>query len=204
MNDMEGLIDKMDRELGSNAPATQEERIDQIRERLSLELKLLHSGKSDLLDKPHWWLAFDAFEHLIFLLRHGEANLDMQRMVAEFLGQQIGRGNEKTVYGVLGLPPPNGRPKNSLNEIRAVAEYETRINEGLSEAEAERAAWETLYPSKEYDLLAARPVTSESGAFTNEAERLMFSSVRPLLRRVKVLGTKRPGRPIGRKSETKP
>ncbi|MDO9468814.1 MAG: hypothetical protein Q7J36_16060 [Thiobacillus sp.] len=204
MNDMEGLIDKMDRELGSNSPATQEEKIDHIRERLSLELKLLHNGKSDLLDKPHWWLALDAFEHLVFLLRHGEANLDTQRMVAEFLGQQVGRGNETIVYGVLGLPPPKGRPRNSLNELRAVAAYETRINEGLSEADAERAAWETLYPSKEYDLLAARHVTSETGAFNNEAERLMFSTVRPLLRRVKVLETKRAGRPSGRKSETKP
>lgn len=204
MNDTDGLIDNMDRELGSNEPATQEERIDQIRGRLSLELKLLHNGKSDLLDRPHWWLALDAFEHLVFLLRHGEATLDVQRMVAKFLGQQVGTGNEKTVYAVLGLPPPNGRPKNSLNELRAVAAYETRINEGLSEAEAERAAWETLYPSKDYDLLAARPVTSESGAFDNEAERLMFSSVRPLLRRVKVLGARRAGRPRGRKSETKP
>lgn len=204
MNDMDGPIDKMDRELGSNAPATQEERIDQIRKRLSLELKLLHNSKSEYLDRPHWWLALDAFDHLVFLLKHGEATLDIQRMVAIFLEQQLGKGDEKQVYSVLGLPPPKGRPKNSLNELRAVVEYETRIKEGFSEAEAERAAWETLYPSKEYDLLAARPVTSECGTFNNEAERLMFSSVRPLLRRAKVLDVKQAGRPKGTKSKTKP
>lgn len=120
MNDMEGLIEKMDLELGSNAPATQEERIDQIRERLRLELKLLRSGKSDLLDRPVWWLALDAFEHLTFLLRHGEADLDQQRMVAEFLRRSVGEGSEKIMYGVLGLPAQNHRPDESLNRSRAV------------------------------------------------------------------------------------
>lgn len=205
MNDTDGLIDKIDRELGSNAPATQEENIAYIRERLDLELKLLRGGKSHFLDRPEWWLVLDAFEHLIFLLRQGEATSDIQRMAANFLEQQVSEGEGRSAYAILGLHAPNGRPKkSSLNELRAVVEYEERLNEGASQADAERAAWETLYPLEEYDLLAVRAVDSEDKNFKNEAERRMVNMVRPLLRRAGVMKRQPAGRPRGSKSKSKP
>lgn len=191
-------------ELGSNAPGTLEDKIVHVRERFDLEMKLLRSGKSHILDRPDWWLVFDALEHLAFLLRHGEATLDLQKILADSFEQVVRENQGKAAYAILGLPAPNGRPNISLNKSRAIAEYEMRINEAAGQSDAERAAWETLYPLKEYDLLAARAVDSEDKSFEHEAERLMVNVVGPLLRKSSVMKSRPVGRPKGSKSKSKP
>ena len=166
----------------------------------------LKNNMAWMVDRTPDDLALDTISELAKLLRTGKPCRETLDLLAKFLEDELQNSSESDkarkkatdlAFRVLGLSPGNGRPRKDMETQRAIAEFETYISKGLGQEAAERAAYDAYYATetrsykegakserRTYAKDSARLCTRTIGAKTvqsNEAERAMCSTIRPLL-----------------------
>lgn len=137
---------------GKDKPPTKEEMIEWSHQQFEHAINLLKDKNGHLIepdwadyrllqDKPDYWLAFDAIEHLAKMLRIGGATKDMQIMLADYLTKYVLDQDEKAARAILGMPKGGGRGTNKIQRIRAIDAYILMINEGKPDNLALKSAW---------------------------------------------------------------
>lgn len=171
----------------------------------------LLSGDSWRLDMEPAQLAFQALDELRWLLRHGETDPETLKLVADLVGELLDSSGEsaaqwnasaRIAFRMLGFRK-NGRPDKRHAESRALAEFEIQQQAGADVQACEQAAYDTYF-----GMLNRRPnafaedckrevtMTAEDGRKidSNVAERFLEKQLRPILRKERLLASKRPGR----------
>lgn len=183
--------------LESDQPPTEVERVEWLRERFEFERMTLLLGKAHILDRPDWWLAFDALEHLAALLKKGRATQEMQALLADYLTKYVLDQDVKTPFAILGLPQKDGRKTKELERIRAIDAYEVRIKAGESDEQALAAAWQAYLPDKDIAAESKRAAGEGSNAYSQS-----LKTIKRILHRARVRKPDPAGRP--KKSSKKP
>lgn len=111
---------------GCDSPSTQTDKAQWLQERFRFERQLLLSDNAHQLDRPDWWLAMDAVEHLAEILRNGAATPEIQTMLAAYLAELINSDDSKTALALLGCKNNGGRPDKKLEELRAIDAYQVQ------------------------------------------------------------------------------
>lgn len=173
-----------------DSPTTESEKTEWLKERFNLERRLLISGNAHQLDKPDWWMALDATEHLVEILQKGAATPEVQIMLSKFLKELVNSGDSKTALALLGLPSGGGRPKKKLEELRAIDAYQVLLEAGEPDEAALEAAWQVYFPNDDIQKAKARPL-GDSSAIQQQIEK----TIKPLLHKAGVRKFNKVGRP---------
>ena len=175
-------------------------------ERFDLFRAALISGKSWVFDRQSDCLAFDALDELSKLLRAGEPSRETLNILADFLqsiateaGQSTHawKANELLAYRVLGRKP-NGRNGKGFYLQRALAAFEALTQDGATQDEAERAAYDEYFEGegRTYagDSINKESLRRKGARYKTKAENEMVTVIRPLLVRAALLPKVGPGR----------
>jgi hypothetical protein len=135
-----------------------------------------HIGKAQELGLREEDLVYDALRPLIASLVSGHLTEGMRFLLADFLVAVIERRDPQLGAKVLGHEPPAraGAPRKDKEVLwwEAHSNYEHWIEQGHSDEEALRLAWETYYPDKAYDVESKRPAGVNTTAYEQQIEKI--------------------------------
>lgn len=209
--DEAGLTTALEESIGRNDAGDEAARHEALRERFVRTRTILTSGGAACLEQTEDDLALELIGPLIQLLRSGAADRLILDMLADFLSS-IKDSERAIVRRVLQLKTvPKGRSSNDLERIRAIEAFQLWTNEGHSEETAMMHAYnayhgyvwvrkhdkEVLVGRYEIDSKRSSSFSTSNGEVvqSNEAEKFIESTIRPLLRAAGLLAAKPRGRP---------
>lgn len=195
----------------SDAFPTDQDKSDAIQRRVHIWRKSLLKGEAFVHDRSDDTLALDSIAELGRALRLGKPSSETVTLLREFIESIACKSEESRnlwdeestlAHRVLGNQR-NGRPSNELAKAHAIVTFEIeRIEKGNSQTDAIRSAYDAymkaIRPSKcyEQDRQRKSSVTRNGDmAETNEADKFIETTIKPILRNAGLLPKLQPGRP---------
>ena len=207
----QALTTALEESIGRNDAGDEVTRHEALRERFVRAHAILASGGAACLEQTEDDLALELIGPLIQLLRSGSADRLILDMLADFLSS-IEDSERALVRRVLSLKKVSkGRTSNDLERIRAIEAFRLWTSEGHSEETAmihaynayhgyvwlRKSAKKVLVGRYEIDSKRSSSFMTSTGVVvqSNEAEKFIESTIRPLLRAAGLLAAKPKGRP---------